>query len=268
VQAGVILPTGEREGIYMMLRAYFDDSGSHGNSEVVVMGGLIGSVEQWERFEHAWAAKLADPLPGYGKPPLRMFHLSPCNSGVGEFADYTDGEQDAVIHDFRQIIIDAGLTSTASAIDRKAWDELITGNYRKVMGESLSACLMNCIDNAIRVVEPDTHGNMLTIIFDKGIWSQTLQDIANTFFFPRLVSVNFAPVSDVLPLQGADIVATENYWHAADWLKLGDGALPRPHLRHYLADMLHEGFILDREAIENELRRRGPDGRVPDEQSS
>jgi len=131
----------------MMLRAYFDDSGTHGNSEVVVMGGLIGSVEQWERFEHAWAAKLADPLPGYGKPPLRMFHLSTCNAGGSEFADYRDAEQDAVIHDFRQIIIDAGLTSTASAIDRKAWDELITGNYRKVMDEPLSACFVNCIES-------------------------------------------------------------------------------------------------------------------------
>jgi hypothetical protein len=136
------------------------------------------------------------------------------------------------------------------------------------MGEPLSACFVNSIDSAIRIAEPHTHGNMLTVIFDKGIWSQTLQDIADTFFFPRLVSVNFAPVADVLPLQGADIVATENYWHATDWLKLGDGALPRPHLRHYLANMLHEGLILDREAIENELRRRGPDGRVPDEQSS
>jgi hypothetical protein len=32
-QAGVILSTGEREGIHMMLRAYFDDSGTHGNSD-------------------------------------------------------------------------------------------------------------------------------------------------------------------------------------------------------------------------------------------
>jgi hypothetical protein len=36
---------------------------------------------------------------------------------------------------------------------------------------------------------------------------------------------------------------------------------------HYLADMPHEGLILDREAIENELRRRGPGGLVPDEHS-
>jgi hypothetical protein len=75
----------------MMIRGYFDDSGTHGNSSVVVLGGLIGNVEQWERFEIAWAARLADPLPGYNKPPLPMFHLSACNArapGSG-FEDYS-----------------------------------------------------------------------------------------------------------------------------------------------------------------------------------
>src|SRR5947209_3862900 len=106
------LPTGEREGLLMLLRAYFDDSGTHGNSEVVVMGGLIGTVEQWDRFEAAWAAKLACPLEG--KPPLKKgFHLSACNARDGEFSHYSDAEQDALIHAFRQIIIDCMLTSTA-----------------------------------------------------------------------------------------------------------------------------------------------------------
>jgi hypothetical protein len=66
---------------------------------------------------------------------------------------------------------------------------------------------------------------------------------------PRIVSLNFAQVVDVLPLQGADIVATESYWHAIEWLKLGDAALPRAHLRHYTANTYYEASILDREMI-------------------
>ena len=58
---------------------------------------------------------------------------------------------------------------------------------------------------------------------------------------------------------------TEHYWHAIDTLKFGVGeAAPRSHLRHFLDNMLHEGLILDREAIANEIARRGPDGRVPE----
>jgi hypothetical protein len=115
------------EGLLLILRAYFDDSGTHSGSDVAVMGGLIGTSEQWERFELAWAEKLANPLPESGKPPLRMFHLGACNARADEFAGYRDAEQDAVIHDFRQIIINARLTSLAMAMDKQAWDELVVG---------------------------------------------------------------------------------------------------------------------------------------------
>jgi hypothetical protein len=246
----------------MMLRAYFDDAGSHASSDVVVLAGLIGTVAQWEVFNRQWSEKLNHPLPG--KPPLKMFHLSACNARRGEFRRYSDAEQDAVIHDFRQIVIDARLTSVASAIDRRAWDELIVGGLRNVLGEALSACFVNCLFETVRIVEPHEHHREIVAVFDKGIETTRLQKIGEMFTRPpekpRVVSVEFASVQKVLPLQGADIIATENYWHAAEWLKLGELALPRPHLSHYLRNMLHQGQILDREAIGAEVHRRGAGG--------
>jgi hypothetical protein len=74
----------------------------------------------------------------------------------------------------------------------------------------------------------------------------------------------FGPVSKILPLQGADMVATENYWDAGRWLKdiwLKDiESRPRAHFRHYLRSVRAQGLILDREAIRAELKRRGADG--------
>jgi hypothetical protein len=249
----------------LFVRGYFDDAGTHADSEVVVIGGLFGVRQQWEKFEEEWQVRLNDPLPGYGKPPLKKFHLSHCNARVEEFADYSDAEQNAVIHDFRQIIIDAQLASVATAIDRRAWDELVVGPYRRILGEPLGSCMIQCVDEVIRVVDPNGTGEHdITVMFDKGIWSPALQHRADLFEKHKMVSVTFGRVQKFLPLQGADIVATENYWHAAEWLKLGDAAPPRPHLRHYLDNMLHEGLILDREALAEEVRRRGPDGRAPE----
>jgi hypothetical protein len=245
------------------LKAYFDDSGTHAKSEVVVIGGLIGTMAQWEQYEMQWAEKLAHPLPG--KPRLRKFHLRACNAHDGEFEDYTSAEQDAVIHDFRQIIIEARLTSLAMAVDKQAWDELIVGSVRRVLGEALSPCFVHCLSETVRIARSHPHDDKIAVVFDKGIETERLRRIGEMFTLrpgrPRIVSVNFVRVEDVLPLQGADIVATESYWHAAEWLKLGDAAKPRPHLRHYLDNMLAEGLILDRAAITSEAKRRGPDGR-------
>ena len=234
-----------------MLRAYFDDSGTHSNSAVVVIGGLVGTCTEWDQFGERWAAKLRSPLAG--KPPLEKFHLSACNACDGEFLGYSRAESDAVIHDFRQIIIDAGVIGAAFAVDRRAWDEFIVGAARKRFGHPVSACAERCLLECICIANPHPEGDRIAVWFDWGIKSNRLQEIADPFTLPmmrpRIVSVNFAHVQDILPLQGADIVATESYWHAIEWLKLGDAALPRAHMRHYTASAYYEAVILDHEAI-------------------
>jgi hypothetical protein len=84
---------------------------------------------------------------------------------------------------------------------------------------------------------------------------------------PRIVTVAFSGVEDERPLQGADINATENYWHAIKVLRNGYGAQPRPHMRHYLTHMFAEGFLFDRAQIvemipeiEAEMKKFSPDG--------
>jgi hypothetical protein len=233
------------------LKAYFDDSGTHASSAVAVVGGLMGSSEQWLEFEYLWSAKLAAPLPG--KPALRKFHLVDCNAGGGYFIDYKLAERDLLIHDFRQIIIDCKLISFAAAVDRKAWDELILGASRDRLGDGLAYCVDNCVQETIKVANGHKDGDRIAIVFDRGMWAPFLEQITKPYTYPlgrpQVVSITALSVQDCLPLQGADIVATENYYHAVEWLRLGDETLPRAHFRHYLDNMIHQGVILDRSGI-------------------
>ena len=236
-----------------MMRAYFDDSGTHTGSRVMVMGGLCGTVAQWDEFEQAWAAKLAEPLPG--KPPLRKFHLSECNAGRGQFEGYSEAEQDAATHDFRQILIGAKLRSVAYAIDRLAWDELVIGVHRERLGaDPLHYCAEYCTLWALSQAQDDHPDWAASVMFDEGVYTPALaallEPMGRPQMRPRITLIRGGAVDLVLPLQGADIVATENYWHMGEALKLGGDAEPRAHMRHYLRNMVHEGLILDREALE------------------
>jgi hypothetical protein len=66
-----------------MLGAFFDDSGTHAGSPAVVIGGLLGTDDQWDAFEKVWTERLAAPL--RNRPPLKEFHLAHCRARQGEF---------------------------------------------------------------------------------------------------------------------------------------------------------------------------------------
>ena len=66
-----------------MLKAYFEDAGTHDGAPVAVMGGLIGTVEQWDELEKRWDRQLVDPLPEVGKSRLSAFHMADCEASRG-----------------------------------------------------------------------------------------------------------------------------------------------------------------------------------------
>jgi hypothetical protein len=76
-------------------------------------------------------------------------------------------------------------------------------------------------------------------------------------------SITFGKVRCNYALQAADIVATQNYWLAQNWMGVRAGnKAPDVAFRKAFSERPFEGLIFDRAAIEEELRRRGPDGKV------
>ena len=59
-----------------------------------------------------------------------------------------------------------------------------------------------------------------------------------------------------LPLQAADTIATENYWHALQFIAKAEETPARAHYRHFLANAPAQAFMLGREELIAELARR------------
>jgi len=110
-----------------VIGGFFDDSGTHPESALVVLGGLLGTEAQWDQFHAEWSALVARPLPE--KPALKKgFHLAHCRARDGEFSDYSVPEKDRVEYLFRQVIFGTGLVTLAVAVDKLAWNELVRGD--------------------------------------------------------------------------------------------------------------------------------------------
>jgi hypothetical protein len=65
------------------LAVYFDDSGTHEDSPIVVAGGYVTSVETWTAFSTSWQQFLADETALPANPHgLRVFHMTDFESSA------------------------------------------------------------------------------------------------------------------------------------------------------------------------------------------
>jgi hypothetical protein len=79
-----------------MLRAYFDDSGTHG-ADIVLLAGVLGTEWQHRSLERMWQKLIDSPLDGQ-KSRLSRFHMAECQSSHNEFAGWSRTETDYFCH--------------------------------------------------------------------------------------------------------------------------------------------------------------------------
>jgi hypothetical protein len=231
-----------------MLTAYFDDSGTHPESDLVLWYGLFGNNFQWAYFNDLWAAKLKEPSPG--KPVLARFHMAPCQAGDGEFIGWGRTATDFLVHELGDIILRCGLWSDGVAIPRKFWDELVTGDLRTALGDAEGYCLRMAFVRATEWARNHGGQNKIALVFDnrkekeaegKRIFQlfDHLSEIESSAVKP--ISFEFMDSKSTLPLQAADLAAWEMYQYSVESLKIGC----RPHNGRTQMRRLWQGGRMD-----------------------
>ena len=240
-----------------VLGAFFDDSGTHPESPVVAIGGLLGTDEQWNEFAPRWDALVKEPLPG--RPAIKKFGLSQLRGGFDQFRDYEGPDRDQINTRFKSIILDVGLVTLAAAVDRKAWNELIVGPLIHEFGKPEEYCFVKCVDSVLETIRARKPGEMVHFFFDRGIRHQFLDwsklYLAQPEKYPEIDGISFAPVAEVVALQGADLIAHETYQFAQAWLKNRENPQAHPQFQDFIYRDLSGGAILAREHIEAMIAR-------------
>lgn len=242
-----------------MIRAYFDDSGTHSSSGVVVVAGIIGTEPEIDTLDALWAEHLAAPLCGM-KAPLRRFHMVECEQSKGEFSGWKRTETDYFCHQLREAIIKSRVSGYGFACVREEWDRLIQGEYRTVFGDPEGWAVRACMNSAINWASNSTFDPQMAFVFDdRPDREREIRAVFDIFKrlprSPELVGISFLNSHKVRPLQAADMVAWEFYSHAERILRHGNKHPARKQVLHLLKNMNLYAQIATKEKIQ-EMKAR------------
>jgi hypothetical protein len=148
-------------GIYT---AYFDESGTHGESFAVVVSGWVSSNEQWLTFEPEWRELLAD----FG---ISAFHMKDFNHGRREFESWSgDRSRQASFSKKAVAIIRRHVRrGFAGAVILKDYQKINTKYLlREYLGGPYSLAALTCVNKGIQWIKSHGYTGPVTNIFEDG----------------------------------------------------------------------------------------------------
>jgi hypothetical protein len=193
-----------------LVEAYFDESGTHGGSEFMCVGGYIAEAEKSKTMQDEWQIMLAD----YDLP---YFHMVDCAHGSAPFDKLTLDERIAVetraIGLMRANIAECFVLSILPA-EHARWIPT-----SPLFGSPYSVCIHNCLTIVQAWADKNHFHGDVAYFFESGHKSQSeANGIMNKIFSvpslrkeQRYLSHTFADKKKVFGLQAADIIAWQWY---------------------------------------------------------
>ena len=175
-----------------------------------------------------------------------------------EFVGYSRAERDALIYDLRNIIISHGLHGYCCGGSRVDWDDLVSGDMRRFLGDAERFCVTQCFVWTDGWAERDGERE-ISYVFD----NRPHRSVANKRVFeflqryhevtkegPIKKGISFLSSLEFTPLQAADLIAWEYYQLGKEWLLTRDDSKKRPHLQRLSEARIMDVQFFGREHIE------------------
>jgi hypothetical protein len=122
-----------------LLSGYFDESGTHGDAEVTVIGGYVASDADWATLETQWREALADLQ-------LSHIHVSELRAGKAEFSKVV-GIAESILKRFGKIVEKSPISPISIAIQARAWEAATTPHFRKSFPKPYDLCFSQTMRN-------------------------------------------------------------------------------------------------------------------------
>jgi hypothetical protein len=207
------------------LRAYFDESGLHGDATVTGVAGFVANLEAWTELEDRWAELLSRVRNETGKN-ITEFHAAMCDAGNDEWFGIDRSIRDAYAIGFTNLIAKKDVFhSLGISVSVKEWNALVTTEFKTRFISPYHLCAEQCFAQSLHISNifyGKTHIELVYAAHEK--YSPTLHSVFTIYlngqFGNSVKSVAFARPSECIPLQAADLVSYEHYRY---WKRLQSG---------------------------------------------
>jgi Protein of unknown function (DUF3800) len=253
---GIFSPERRRRQI-LVLKAFFDDSGTHSTSEVVVMGGLIADESVWANIEREWG----DTLKHY---QIRRMHMSHCEAAnpKSEFANFDRTTRSEMIDRFSGVIKRQGLEvmMLSAAVNRITWKSVQKNSaLASALPCPIDYCFNWCMRKAISTRQASKHSNEpVFLTFDSreqsvSTWSRLASGYAH--LWPNRISgYDFARMDSSCALQAADMVAYETYKYMHERETTNSEPVKRKNFADLIENCAFDGAFFTEENLQSFVR--------------
>ena len=211
-----------REDDFMaMVTVYFDDSGTHQQSEIAVAACYVSDVRRWTDYESAWLPILVDA--GIEESG---FHMADFVAHAKPYDTWSDDKRDKVLRAFISVINKYAYEGAIAAVVKSDYDRLVTGKLREKLGEyHYTFAVQSCLAHIEYWRKVRSDSQPVQYVFDR--MSHGKHEIINLFddIERRKTAVAFGIEPNgyafqnrkyVVQLQATDILA----WEAAKYMKV------------------------------------------------
>jgi hypothetical protein len=199
-----------------LLRAYFDDSGTHAGSPIVMIAGYVATEQAWDSVQQAWKRVLDE----FASKGVTWFHMSEFQGGHGQFAGLDEPLRKYLINQLSGILETADVQAIWAGVNAEEWDELTTPRFLQKYPKPYHLCFDEVVSQLWRWSRHHAEGTPVPIIFAaQNEYQGHIEEIYTAWRkHPRagefLGQLSYGFPKQVIPLQTADMLA---YEARAEW---------------------------------------------------
>lgn len=197
------------------VRSYFDDSGTHTTSVATIIGGFVGTKDEWEEIEKPWRAVLSE-FSNYG---VHCFHATACLSQSHQFERLQVWQCEYVYKQLADILEKSTIQPIIAAVRSDDWASIANRNFNSVYESAYDFCIDRVIGQLVNWSSNHAGGSKVpvTIAMQKDHedeTNRTHQSWAKVKKIGDRIGALAHEFPDrFIPLQAADMLAHEFYRH-------------------------------------------------------